>query len=235
MENVSLLLAFSAGLLSFLSPCILPLVPAYITYLTGSQLNEIRDGKAKMMAFWKALGFVVGFSFVFMLMGLTVTSLGSWLAEYWYIFIKISGILIIVLGLHMIGVFKLKWLYKEKRFSPAVNRTRPFSSVLIGMAFAAGWTPCIGPILSAILLYAGSMDTMNKGMMLLAFYSLGMSIPFLLAALAIDKVTGFLRKISRFLPIISMVSGILLICLGILIFTENMTMLIQFFDFLPAL
>jgi cytochrome c-type biogenesis protein len=235
VENVSYFLAFSAGLLSFLSPCILPLVPAYLTYLTGSQLSDIREGTDIIRAFWKALGFVVGFSFVFILMGATVTSLGSLLTDYWYIFIKISGVLIIILGLHMVGLFKLKWLYKEKRFSPALDRTKPFGAVFIGMAFAAGWTPCVGPILSAILLYAGSMDTISKGILLLVFYSLGMSLPFLIAALMIDKITKLLRKISKALPVISVNSGILLIVLGILIFTENMTILIQYFDFIPAL
>jgi cytochrome c-type biogenesis protein len=235
LENVSYLLAFSAGLLSFLSPCILPLVPAYLTYLTGSQLKEITEKKIKIKAFWKAVGFVIGFSFIFILMGVTVTGLGAFLVDYWHIFIKISGILIILLGLHMIGVFKLTWLYKEKRFSPALDRAKPFSSVLIGMAFAAGWTPCVGPILSAILIYAGSMDTMNKGMMLLVFYSLGMSLPFLIAALMIDKLAKLLKKVSRILPVISIISGILLVILGILIFTENMSLLIQYFDLIPAL
>ncbi len=231
LGNVSLFLAFSAGLLSFLSPCVLPLVPAYITYITGSAVADLRTGKAKLHAIYKALGFVLGFSIVFIAMGASITSLGKLLIGNMDIFRKISGVLIIIFGIHITGIIKLKTLYYEKRLVPFEKLGKNISSVLIGMAFAAGWTPCVGPILASILIYAGSMETIKMGILLLAAYSLGLAIPFVLTAYAIGTFSRYFRKISGYLNSISIASGVLLILMGILIYTNKITSINQYFNF----
>lgn len=231
MKDISILLAFFAGLLSFLSPCVLPLVPAYIGYLTGSSINETTKNKKKFTTFYKSLGFVLGFSIVFILMGASITSLGKILITYQNIFRKLGGLLIIILGIHTTGIFKIKFLYYEKRFFSFSNGYTKLGSVLMGMAFAFGWTPCIGPILSSILIYASTMQTVTKGILLLIVYSLGLAVPFLLTALAIESFSKYFRKISKYLPLLSVISGILLIFMGIIIFTNKMGFLSNYFNF----
>jgi cytochrome c-type biogenesis protein len=232
LKDISILLAFSAGLLSFLSPCVLPLVPAYISYLTGSSIEELKDDKAKFYTLYKSFGFVLGFSIIFILMGLSITSLGEILITHKNDFRKIGGTLIIVFGLHTIGVFKLKFLYREKRFLLFDKLKGPFSSVIMGMAFATGWTPCIGPILSSILIYATSMNSIGKGVLLLIMYSLGLAVPFILTAMAIENFTKQFKKFSKYLPIISTISGILMIIMGIIIFTNKLAILSQYANFI---
>ncbi|MBC8061284.1 MAG: sulfite exporter TauE/SafE family protein [Clostridiaceae bacterium] len=232
MNNVSLMLAFSAGLLSFLSPCVLPLVPAYITYLTGSSIKDINTGKAKLNALYKSIGFVIGFSIIFIIMGASFSTLGKLLISNQEVFRKIGGILIIVFGVHITGLFKIKIFYSEKRFLSRFEFKGKFSSVLMGMAFAAGWTPCIGPILSSILIYAGSMDTINKGILLLVVYSLGLAVPFLLTAFAIDSLSKYFRKITPYLPTISVISGIIVILMGVMVFTNKVNIMSRFFSFI---
>ena len=152
LSNISLILAFSAGLLSFLSPCVLPLVPAYITYITGSAIADLNTGRARLYALYKSLGFVLGFSLVFIAMGASITSIGRLFAGNMDTFRKIGGTLIVLFGIHITGLFKIKTLYYEKRLVPFEKLSRNISSVFIGMAFAAGWTPCVGPILASILI-----------------------------------------------------------------------------------
>jgi len=231
LNNVSMLLAFSAGLLSFLSPCVLPLVPAYITYMTGSTVADLSSGKAKLHTLYKSLGFVLGFSLVFIAMGASITSIGRLLIGNMNIFRKIGGALIVLFGIHITGIFKIKTLYYEKRLVPFEKLRKNISSVFVGMAFAAGWTPCIGPILASILIYAGSMETISMGILLLTAYSLGLAVPFILTAYAIGSFSEYFRKISRYLNAISIVSGILLIVMGVLIFTNKIAVLSQYFDF----
>jgi len=226
-----MLLAFSAGLLSFLSPCVLPLVPAYITYMTGSTVADLSSGKAKLHTLYKSLGFVLGFSLVFIAMGASITSIGRLLIGNMNIFRKIGGALIVLFGIHITGIFKIKTLYYEKRLVPFEKLRKNISSVFVGMAFAAGWTPCIGPILASILIYAGSMETISMGILLLTAYSLGLAVPFILTAYAIGSFSEYFRKISRYLNAISIVSGILLIVMGVLIFTNKIAVLSQYFDF----
>ncbi len=230
MENISFVLAFSAGLLSFLSPCVLPLIPAYISYLTGSAVTEITSGKDRFNLHYKSVGFVIGFSIIFITMGASVSSLGKLFSENQVLFRQVGGIIIIVFGLHTIGLFKINMLYREKRLLP-FGTSKNVSSVFIGMAFATGWTPCIGPILSTILIYAGSQDTIGKGILLLTTYSLGLAVPFLLTALAIDNFSVYFKKFSRFLPAVSAVSGILMIIMGVLIFTNKLTILSRYLNF----
>jgi len=228
---MSLLLAFSAGLLSFLSPCVLPLVPAYITYITGSTVAELSTGKARLHTIYKSLGFVLGFSLIFIVMGASITSIGKLLIRNMDIFRKIGGTLIVLFGIHITGIFKIKTFYYEKRLVPFEKLRKNISSVFVGMAFAAGWTPCVGPILASILIYAGSMETVGMGILLLAAYSLGLAVPFVLTAYAIGSFSEYFKKISVHLNTISIVSGVLLIIMGILIFTNKIAVLSRYFDF----
>lgn len=232
MDNISILLAFSAGMLSFLSPCVLPLVPAYISYLTGLAIEEINTKDVKIKIIYKSIGFVIGFSIIFILMGATISTLSQLFNAHQGSLRKIGGILIIIFGLHTMGLFKIKLLYYEKRFFPLKSNNNGFNPILLGMAFATGWTPCIGPILSSILIYAGSMDTIGKGILLLLFYSLGLAIPFILTSIAIGSLSYYFRKFSRYLPVISLVSGILLIIMGVLIFSNKLTVLSQYLNFI---
>jgi cytochrome c-type biogenesis protein len=232
LKDISILLAFSAGLLSFLSPCVLPLVPAYISYLTGSSIEDLKNDKAKLFTLYKSFGFVLGFSIIFILMGVSITSLGQLLITHKNLFRKIGGALIVLFGLHTIGVFKVKLFYREKRFLYFNKIKGPFSSVIMGMAFAAGWTPCIGPILSSILIYATSMDSIGKGVLLLVMYSLGLAVPFILTAMAIESFTKQFRKFSKYLPIISTISGVLMIVMGIMIFMNKLAILSQYSNFI---
>ncbi|KNY28090.1 cytochrome c biogenesis CcdA family protein [Pseudobacteroides cellulosolvens] len=230
MENISFILAFSAGLLSFLSPCVLPLIPAYISYLTGSAVTDITSGKDRFNLFYKSVGFVIGFTLIFIMMGASVSSLGKLFSENQGLFRQVGGIIIIIFGLHTIGLFKINMLYREKRLLP-FGTSKNVSSIFIGMAFATGWTPCIGPILSTILIYAGSQDTIGKGILLLSIYSLGLAVPFLLTALAIGNFSVYFKKFSRFLPAVSAVSGVLMIIMGVLIFTNKLTILSRYLNF----
>ena len=232
LEKTSFLLAFSAGLLSFLSPCVLPLVPAYVSYLTGSAISEIKSGKEKLNLLYKSIGFVIGFTIIFIIMGASISVLGKIFSENQSIFRKIGGILIIIFGLHTTGVLKIKMLYFEKRLLPFGDANKNFGSVFIGMAFATGWTPCIGPILSSILIYAGSMDTVGKGILLLVIYSLGLAVPFLLTALAIGNFSRYFKKFSKFLPAVSVLSGVLMIIMGTLVFTNKLSILSRYLNFL---
>lgn len=232
MKDISILLAFSAGLLSFLSPCVLPLVPAYISYLTGSSIEELKYNKSKLFILSKSFGFVLGFSIIFILMGVSITSIGKLLITHKNLFRKIGGIIIIIFGSHTIGIFNLKLLYQEKRFLYFDKIKGPFSSLIMGMAFASGWTPCIGPILSSILIYATSMDSINKGVLLLVIYSIGLAIPFILTAMAIESFTEQFKKLSKYLPVISKISGILMIIIGIMIFTNKLALLSQYTSFI---
>lgn len=232
MDNVSFILAFSAGLLSFLSPCVLPLIPAYVSYLTGSAVAEINTSKAKLNLLYKSIGFIIGFTIIFIIMGASISSLGKLFAANQGTFRKVGGILIIIFGLHTTGLFKIKMLYSEKRLLPFGENKKNLSSVFIGMAFATGWTPCIGPILSSILIYAGSMETIGKGILLLLVYSLGLAIPFMLTALAIGNFSQYFRKFSKYLPVVSVISGILMMIMGILVFTNKLAILSRYLNFI---
>jgi cytochrome c-type biogenesis protein len=232
MNNVSFILAFSAGLLSFLSPCVLPLVPAYVSYITGTTIGETKNKKSNLYVLYKSFGFVIGFSLIFIIMGASMTSLGKIFITNQEIFRKISGALIFIFGLHTTGIFKIKLFYREKRFLSFSRTNGTFGSFLMGMAFAAGWTPCVGPILSSILVYASSMETISKGIILLVFYSLGLAVPFIQTALAIDSLSSRIRNLGRYLKIISLISGILMIVMGVLIFTNKIGILSQYLNFI---
>jgi cytochrome c-type biogenesis protein len=226
------MLAFSAGLLSFLSPCVLPLVPAYISYLTGIAVNELDNKNAKLNVLYKSFGFVIGFSIIFILLGASITSLGKLLSSHINTFRQIAGFLMVVFGLHTMGLLKIKLLYREKRFFSFNKAGGKFGSVLMGMSFAAGWTPCIGPILSPILMYASSFETINQGILLLSVYSLGLAVPFMLTALAIGSFIKHKNAFSKYLPLISTISGVLLVTMGLLVFTNKVSILSRYMNFL---
>ncbi|MCK8816815.1 cytochrome c biogenesis protein CcdA [Natroniella sulfidigena] len=216
MEEVSITIAFLAGLLSFLSPCILPLVPAYLSYITGSSASE----QDRTFVFVRAVGFVIGFSIIFILLGASASYLGQLFARYRRLLTRISGIIIILFGLHILGVFEIKLLYREFRANKPQEVTSWFGSMLVGISFATGWTPCVGPVLASILLYAGTSQTIGMGVLLLGSYSLGLGIPFLLAAVMVDKFATSSTRFNKYLPLIERISGIILIIFGFIIYLD---------------
>ncbi len=227
MENISFFAAFSAGLLSFLSPCILPLIPAYLSFISGVSVAEMRqegpsEASATGQVFFNALAFVLGFSIVFILLGASATLVGNFLLARLVVLKKLGGGLVILFGLHTLGLFRIGFLDYEKRYHQQRKRFGLFGSLLVGIAFALGWTPCIGPILAAILFLAGTKETVGEGIGLLSVYSAGVGIPFLLAALGVER---FFRVSSAFkgrFRTIEIVSGSLLIVVGILILTNDL-------------
>ena len=219
--DVSLPIAFGAGFLSFFSPCLLPMIPAYIMYITGVDMEDDLS-KVRMTALMRTLGFVLGFTAIFMIMGSSSSFLGRAFIQNKEIFFRISGILIILFGLNMMGVLNLKFLGMEKRVKSPKKVTSWFSSILMGMAFAAGWTPCFGPVLASILVFAGTSATVSKGVLLLFIYSVGMAIPFLLTALFINVFIKWLARAEKFLKYMPYISGIILVIFGVLIFFDKM-------------
>ncbi len=223
MTDISISASFAAGLLSFFSPCVLPLIPAYITYITGTALEEELENK-KFLALTRTLGFILGFTIIFMIMGVSASFVGRAFRVYNRQFSIISGILIIGLGLNMMGILKLNILSKGIKIKlPKISNW--FSSVLVGMAFAAGWTPCVGAVLGTILLLAGNTGTVSSGFFLLLFYSLGLAIPFVLTALLISRFGRFLTKSEKVLPYITKIGGLIIVLLGILILFNKMYLL----------
>lgn len=219
--DVSFPIAFGAGFLSFFSPCLLPMIPAYIMYITGVNMEDELE-KRRLFAMIRTLGFVIGFTIIFMIMGSSATFLGKIFIRNKNIFSKVSGILIIIFGLNMMGILKFSFLNMEKRMSAPKKISNWFSSVLMGMAFAAGWTPCFGPVLASILMYAGGATTISKGVFLLFIYSVGMAIPFMLTALFINVFIRFMDKAENFMRYMPMISGVIMIIFGVLVYFNKM-------------
>jgi len=223
--DVSYAGAFGAGILSFLSPCVLPLVPPYLCFLGGVSLDQMTgedgDTDPNMMrgVLIAAIAFVLGFSTVFIALGATASALGQMVGDYLDILSKIAGAVIIVLGLHFMGVFKIGMLYREARFHSDKKPAGVVGAYVIGLAFAFGWTPCVGPVLAAILFVAGSEDSVSQGVSLLAVYSAGLGIPFLLAALAMKPFMGFMGRFRRHLQTVERVIGALLVITGVMFLT----------------
>jgi cytochrome c-type biogenesis protein len=215
--------AFAAGLLSFLSPCVLPLVPSYIGFLTGMTLPEV-SGRRRA-ALIHALLFVGGFSLVFILLGASATALGRALNYYQIWLQRVGGVLIILFGLLCLGVFKFGLLTQERRLHLERKPVGYLGSVLVGMAFAAGWTPCIGPVLGGILGLAATSTDVSRGMLLLGVYSAGLAVPFLIAAVAVESFLDWFQRFRRFLPWVMRISGVLLIIVGVLLVTGEFTRL----------
>lgn len=220
LTDVSYPVAFGAGFLSFFSPCLLPLIPAYIMYITGIDMEDELE-KRRFRAMVRTLGFVIGFTIIFMIMGSSATFIGKIFVRNKSIFSKVSGILIIVFGLNMMGVLKLNFLSMERKASAPKKITNWFSSVLMGMAFAAGWTPCFGPVLGSILIYASGAATISKGVTLLFIYSVGMAIPFLLTAFFINGFIRLMNRAERFMKYFPIISGGIMVIFGLLIFFDK--------------
>ncbi len=224
MENVSIFIAFGAGILSFFSPCILPLIPVYISFITGLSLSEIqksdREGgivKNFRKIFWQTILFILGFSFIFVSFGVAATYLGNIISAYEKIIRLVGGSVIILLGLHVAGVFNIKRLEYEKKLHLRSKPANVFGSFIVGVVFAIGWTPCVGPALAAILGLAGTQKTLTQGVILLSAYSLGLGIPFIITALAMNTFLNLFGKVRKYFRLISILSGLLLVMIGVLI------------------
>jgi len=228
-QDVTLLAAFAAGFLSFVSPCVLPLIPGYISFVSGVSVEEMRadiaPATSRLQVFVTSLAFVIGFSLVFVALGASATAIGKFLFAKLPLFSKIAGAVLIVFGLHTMGVFRLAFLDTEKRVHSQRKPAGPLGAVLVGIAFAFGWTPCIGPILGGILAIAGSKNSVGEGVVLLAVYSLGLGIPFLLTSLAINQFFGAAKRIRRYYHAIELTSGALLIVIGVLILSGQLTII----------
>ncbi|MAG11282.1 MAG: cytochrome C biogenesis protein [Parcubacteria group bacterium] len=232
MEVSSLVIpAFIAGLFTFLAPCTLPLVPAYLGFISGVSVDDLKDpnkvGSARRKIFLNGVLYVLGFSFVFIVLGSLFGLGGSALVKYRVLLSRIGGVFVIIFGLYMVGVAKLpifSFLQKEKRFNPTkwLKPGSPSSSLIFGATFAFGWTPCVGPILGSILLLASSSATVVSGAFLLAIFSFGLALPFLLIAAGVGHAAQYIKKISKYLEIISIVGGVLLIILGYLVLTDQL-------------
>jgi len=216
---IELLIALGAGLISFLSPCVLPLIPGYISYISGSSLNELIAKKNINLI--PLILFTAGFSIVFILLGAASTFVGQALLQNSYELRIAAGLVIILLSLHIIGLINIKFLNFEKRIDARINPNF-YSPILIGMAFAFGWTPCIGPILGSILVLASTEESINKGILLLTFYSLGLAIPFILSGYLIQKFLIFSKNFKKNINLVSKIGGIILLLTGILILTNQL-------------
>ena len=216
---IELLIALGAGLISFLSPCVLPLIPGYISYISGSSLNELIAKKNINLI--PLILFTAGFSIVFILLGAASTFVGQALLQNSYELRIAAGLVIILLSLHIIGLINIKFLNFEKRIDARIN-SNFYSPILIGMAFAFGWTPCIGPILGSILVLASTEESINKGILLLTFYSLGLAIPFILSGYLIQKFLIFSKNFKKNINLVSKIGGIILLLTGILILTNQL-------------
>jgi cytochrome c-type biogenesis protein len=215
--------AFLAGLLSFLSPCVLPLVPSYLGFLTGMTVEEMSD--RRHWAFWHALVFVLGFSLVFVLLGAGATALGATLAYHKQTIARIGGVMLVIFGLYTMGAFQFGLFDRERRIHLDRKPTGFLGSGLVGMTFAAGWTPCLGPVLAGILSMAGATGDVHQGVVLLSFYSLGLAVPFLAAALAVDRFRGWFSRFRQWMPWVQRISGAILILVGLLLVSGEFTRL----------
>lgn len=234
LPPTSLMAAFLAGLLSFVSPCVLPLVPSYLMYLSGlsfKQVTRSSDSRALRPAIVAhALLFIAGFSLVFIAFGASASALGQVLADYHILIRKAGAVLIVIFGLSLLGILRLMPLMTEKRVHLATRPAGYLGSVVIGATFAAGWTPCVGPVLGTILIYAGNADTILDGVTLLAFYSLGLGLPFVLVSLGLDRFLIVARSWSPYLGVVARMSGAALVLLGLLLYTDGLAILTAFFS-----
>lgn len=242
MEYSLIISSFIAGILTFLAPCTLPLVPGYLGFISGTSLEDLKDPEKSKKARWKiflnGFLFMIGFSAVFILLGTLAGFVGQALVPYRLWLGRIGGAFVIIFGLFMINILKIPFLMSEKQFKTPLlfERGKPMNSLILGSAFAFGWTPCVGPILGSILLLASTTATALQGALMLSVFSLGLALPFLLIAVGIGHASQYIGKISRYLNVISAIGGIFLIFLGILLLTNKMVLLVSwgywFFQFI---
>lgn len=225
VDQVGILIAVTAGLLSFLSPCVLPLVPSYLTFVTGMSLEDIQGGIDRRVVLTHSLLFVSGFTAIFLVMGASASFLGQFFLLYQDWVARVGGVIIIIFGLHLAGVFRIGALLREKRVHLNDKPAGHMGTLAVGAAFGAGWTPCIGPVLGAILALAGTSETVWHGTGLLLAYSVGLAIPFLVSALALNAFLQAFRRFRRWIPVVERASGGLLVALGILLITGRFTWL----------
>jgi cytochrome c-type biogenesis protein len=233
-SQVSFGVAFIAGLASFLSPCVLPLVPIYLAQLVGHSIHQTSDGQAnhptRLNGFLHSLMFVLGFSLAFISLGASASTLGSFLHAYQFILRQVGGIILIIIGLHLTGILKVPFFYWQKHFDYLPSQPSFPASLLIGIIFALGWTPCVGLILGPILALAANAATLRQGVLLLLFYSLGLGIPFLLMGLGLDRFSKLLKWLKPHLGKIEIVTGLAMIAAGLLIFFNLLPYLNQYFN-----
>ncbi len=221
--NLGIVIAFTAGLLSFLSPCVLPLIPSYVTFITGLSLEDVT--KARRTALVHSLLFIFGFTLIFVALGATATTVGRMLLRYRYIVSEVGGALVIVFGLYLIGVLNIPAFMRERRVHLAEKPLGYLGTVVVGIAFGAGWSPCLGPILGAILALAANTNDLSRGLVLLLSYSLGLAVPFLVAALAVDWFLDFFARHKGKMIWVNRVAGALLIFVGVLMVTNRFALL----------
>jgi cytochrome c-type biogenesis protein len=222
-ENFPYLAAFFGGILSFLSPCVLPLVPAYLSYMAGIKFEDLQQTRSMPKILQTAILFVLGFSTVFISLGAAASSISGLLREYQYILAEISAILIILMGIHVSGLFRFTILYRDIRFDAGKREKLGFfAPYIMGLAFGFGWTPCIGPILAGILALAANAESFAKGVTLLVLYAAGLGIPFILSAIGISRFVQFSQKVRKNIRIIEITGGILLIITGVLLLTGTL-------------
>ncbi len=226
--------AFLAGLVSFLSPCVLPLVPGYVSLISGAGVEELKSQESQLFrrVMINSIGFVLGFSIVFVTLGAISTEVGQLLARYKSLLSEIAGVVIILFGLHLTGIFKIKALYMDARLHSVKGSSTPWGAFVLGFAFAFGWTPCVGPILAVILGFAAAQDSVFKGIVLLAIYSLGLAVPFLLTSLGIGRFLKFYSRFRAHMHALEIASGVLLIFLGILLVMGRFTLISNYLSFL---
>jgi len=233
MNDISIPLAFFAGVLSFLSPCVLPLIPSYVSFITGISFKDLTVGvdrkKIHYLTITNSIAFILGFSTVFIALGVSSSAVGSFFFQYVDMIRIIGGVVVIIFGLFIAGVLKLDFLMIQKKIYLSGKPAGYIGTFVVGMTFAAGWSPCIGPILGTILVYAGSKGSALYGFQLLAAYSLGLGVPFFLSALAINVFLSYSPKLARFMRVIMFISGLLLIIFGILLLTDQIRVLTRLF------
>ena len=234
-QHLSIPIAFVAGVVSFLSPCVLPLIPGYISMLSGESIEVLKaeaGGALVGRIFSNSVAFVAGFSAVFVTLGASATAVGRFMLAQRTVFNMVAGVLIIIFGLHLTGLIKIPFLYRDKRIDAGAPKRGMAGSFLLGFAFAFGWTPCIGPILTGILAVAATRDTVFQGMFLLGVYSAGLAIPFLLTALGLSQFMKFYGRFRKHLQAVEVASGVLLIGLGVLIAFNKFSALSGYLSFL---
>ena len=228
------LAAFVAGLISFLSPCVLPLVPGYVSLISGAGVEELKSTEGHLLRklMLNSAAFIIGFSIVFITLGAISTEVGQFLAQYKSLLARIAGAVIILFGLHLTGIFQIKALLADTRLHTLKGGSSPWGAFVIGFAFAFGWTPCVGPILAVVLGFAAAQDTVWKGIVLLAIYSAGLAVPFLVTSLGIERFLKFYNRFKFHMHAVEVASGALLIVLGILLVMGRFTLISGYFSFL---
>ncbi|MBO8141696.1 MAG: sulfite exporter TauE/SafE family protein [Firmicutes bacterium] len=231
-EQITFPLAFGAGIVSFVSPCVLPLIPAYVTYLTGSSLEELESsgGRARSRLFLNGLFFVLGFSIVFVAMGMGASAVGRFLTEHLPLVRRLGGLAVIAFGLYMMGVWRALALDRERRFKVPVRSPGPLNSLLLGATFSAGWTPCIGPVLGSVLVLASTASTAVQGGLLLLAYAAGLAVPFLVLTVSLHRLWPWLRRLLPHAERIRVASGVLLVILGVMVYTNSFVLLNNYFS-----